>query len=413
MEEPINFFYHHICHICKLKLPTIKTCSGCRLVSYCSQMHQKEDWKYHKSLCLCVRNFLKKHNLKGLFVTLTENFIEWRKTTLSLTCAVELVLNRPLMAYEKQMFFFPDVCPVCFIANFDRYHTCQRCHCVTYCSEEHKRLHFRKHETDCLPFKICYEVDKICYESQLSKVNFDLPQGDIVFSDSMEDFLNNNFTNSPDFSKTLLSEHFSGALSILFAISASQSICKKNELTIHIIGASNYEQSVLMTIEILFHRFSHLRKLNLTLIGPELSDNYLEPVLCGKCDNIRKLIVHKEKKLYHQYNKHRTYMNPDLIISYNCGFSEVINSNNNPWQESIVDIWNLKQVLFAFTSYTKSEAKADFSLVLGNKPETKGGLKLLMNSFPNPFKSLRPYRNWECFDCTFFYNNHFIGMIEV
>ncbi|XP_066907715.1 uncharacterized protein [Halyomorpha halys] len=414
MEKPNDFFYHHICHICKIKLPTIKTCSGCRLISYCSQMHQKEDWKHHKSFCLCVRNYLKEHNLKSLFVAPSENADEWKTNILSVMCAVELDLERPLRAFEKQMFFYPDVCPVCYVTNLETNHYCENCHCVKYCSEEHKILHLNKHETDCSTFKICYEIDKICFESQLSEVNLDVPHcNGLKFPDSMEDFLSDYFPNSPDVSKIILSEHYSGALSLLSVINSSKNICWKNELNIHIIGASDYEQSVLMTIEILFHRFSNLEKLNLSLIGPEICENYLEPVLCEECNKVKKLTIYKEKKLYHHYWKHSACAAPDVIFSYNCGFSEVMNPEENSWTESINDIWNMKNVMFAFTSYTESEAKTDFSLVLDKKPETKVGIEFPMVSCQNPFKSLRPYRNPEFFESIFFYNNYYITMIEL
>ncbi|KAF8992051.1 hypothetical protein BDQ17DRAFT_1413515 [Cyathus striatus] len=48
--------------------PTLKNCSGCRQIKYCSKECQKADWKRHKSEC---RSSLQEHNIQPSHVTLS------------------------------------------------------------------------------------------------------------------------------------------------------------------------------------------------------------------------------------------------------------------------------------------------------------------------------------------------------
>ena len=107
------------------------------------------------------------------------------------------------------------------------------------------------------------------------------------------------------------------------------------------------------------------------------------------------------------------FIAPNIIVSNYCGFSEFINSINDTWKETIKYIWNFNNILLAFTSYTKSEAITDLSLVMETKPKEKDALKLKEISCRNPFKSLRPYRNWESFDSAVFYNNNYITLVQL
>jgi hypothetical protein len=44
------------CAVCGNTTGSLKQCSGCGKVRYCSQEHQKQHWKTHKRVC--------KHNIK-------------------------------------------------------------------------------------------------------------------------------------------------------------------------------------------------------------------------------------------------------------------------------------------------------------------------------------------------------------
>ena len=187
MEGDMNFFYHHVCHTCKIYLPTINRCSACKLVSYCSLLHQKQNWTFHKHLCKYIQNILKEGNIRSIFDSTVEK--DWKLSRLSVICAIELKL-RPLKVFEKQMFLFPNVCPVCYFSNQDKKYTCRQCNYITYCSFEHQSQHLKRHTKECLPLKTCYEIDKLYFVSKLNPLEFEIPCCETITTlENMDSFL--------------------------------------------------------------------------------------------------------------------------------------------------------------------------------------------------------------------------------
>lgn len=58
-----NNFNPYRCNICfylrrPQKTSSLKSCSDCMLISYCSVDHQRMDWKTHKSFCKQIKTIL-------------------------------------------------------------------------------------------------------------------------------------------------------------------------------------------------------------------------------------------------------------------------------------------------------------------------------------------------------------------
>lgn len=55
-----------------------------------------------------------------------------------------------LTHFDYNQFFHPNVCHVCKLTAQDRLILCDRCNMISYCSEEHRRLHRPHHEELCI-----------------------------------------------------------------------------------------------------------------------------------------------------------------------------------------------------------------------------------------------------------------------
>ncbi|XP_032681484.1 uncharacterized protein LOC116848942 [Odontomachus brunneus] len=56
---------------------------------------------------------------------------------------------KALQPYEYNMFFNPNVCHVCKLRMKGDLILCNRCHMISYCSEEHKKVHLKEHSYIC------------------------------------------------------------------------------------------------------------------------------------------------------------------------------------------------------------------------------------------------------------------------
>lgn len=62
----------------------------------------------------------------------------WRQFRVRAILTCEAIMRRSLALYEREVFFFPQACRVCFQAKADGMIPCERCWNVAYCSEQHR-----------------------------------------------------------------------------------------------------------------------------------------------------------------------------------------------------------------------------------------------------------------------------------
>ena len=62
----------------------------------------------------------------------------WRQFRVRAILMCEATLRRRLELYEREVFFFPQACRVCFQAKADGMIPCEKCWNVAYCSEQHR-----------------------------------------------------------------------------------------------------------------------------------------------------------------------------------------------------------------------------------------------------------------------------------
>lgn len=176
MEDTIyNNFNATRCNVCftratehRLTLVGIKLryCKGCRLIGYCGEQHQKEDWKHHKDFCRVVTKVLTIRKIDHILDVRTECPRIVGGTRRDLECAISLaecliisMLQRNLKTHEYMMLRFPNICRVCLDYDTTKLKACESCHQVLYCSEEHRLQDVDRHGRWCQLYRVNLLLD--------------------------------------------------------------------------------------------------------------------------------------------------------------------------------------------------------------------------------------------------------------
>ncbi|KAK9511053.1 hypothetical protein O3M35_005701 [Rhynocoris fuscipes] len=406
---PHYIFYHHICQWCYCSGDFLKKCASCRLVSYCTSEHQKYDWKIHKYLCQTVTKLNNTMKI-SLFNFRGNTQKEWNEHRTKVMVFIELLLRRKLNVFERQMILFPNVCTVCYQYN-TVFLPCINCRCNFYCCEEHMITNKAEHEENCKALKLCFDVDLFLIKCNRSSIrNIDCNSLlKKTFPSSIDEFLEGACKGILE--KCLASEEISFIFSLLYGLIK----CNKNELynlnvfNVHILGCNEHENNILKFVEIFFHWFPQLNKVNLVMIGPDC-DTSSNDVINNDYKNGKTSAIKKIKNLYHEYIKESDFEHPNIVVAFNCGFAEFNNSTQDTWGKTIDCLMKMDKVILVITSYTQVEAENDISRVINGSDKIEK-LDVIINADKNPFRSLRPHRDWESHSV--FYLNNFISVLYI
>lgn len=425
------FFYSTICHICKATpdtCSTLKRCGGCKMVSYCGISHQKKHWKQHKPLCQCIQSMLKTQNQVTLFDEVNESTDpkQWRDVRVSKMVLFEITVGRKLSTDEEQMFLFPRVCGVCKNAKQDELIDCQECYSVSYCSAEHRANDRGHHNKVCSLLRFCLSMDIYIYGgNQLPFVNFPAQKTLKKLPATMDEFIKNYILetqigpliydkNDPK-THALLSEYFTCSLTILYSLEKIANIIECNnmaQLTIHLVGASAFETSLLKRWEALFHWIPHLKFCCLIFVGPNIGEHVEDDynALCDECEKAGRKMKHMYwRATYHEYVTSKSFQTPDLIVSFNCGVHEYDGSENDSWKPSVPFLVSCKDTPLIVTSYTKEEAEKDLEVI----KQQGRNCSVLVRAEKNPFGSQRPYRDWASDESAgVFFQNNYLSILK-
>lgn len=192
----------------------------------------------------------------------------------------------------------------------------------------------------------------------------------------LNDFKRNEIQN-------YMSEHLTRPLTVIYAL---EKIRHPNEqiMTIHVIGANNYEEVSQSSWEVLFHWLPNLISLKIVLIGPECSNVNNQIQLCKICvGNSRKLFVESHGLLYNDYWMTDSFTKPNVIVAFNASLKMY-----NTWIESLQLLAKVN-CPFILTTYSKIEIDSDHEIML----QIFGHVARYTFRGKNPFASLRPYRD--------------------
>lgn len=228
-------------------------------------------------------------------------------------------------------------------------------------------------------------------------------------------------TSQPDYERFASICNHSNIATLLFVILKVQSTFQER-LIVHIVGV-NTEISLFTESEcwLLFHWLPHVQRIELFFIGPELPTS--------SCTEFQYSVGESagcKKSIFLQYNRQNYeefwssksrggLPSPNAVICFNSGFSEFegIPLQPNPWRPALVlMLKNHKGIPIAFTSYVKLEAKSDLCLLRSIAEENNIKIETLIDGVRNPYRDMRPYRNWENSDeDEIFYCNGYLNAV--
>lgn len=315
------------------------------------------------------------------------------------------------------MIDFPKICNICREYDPKKLTDCSKCEGVSYCSDNHKDLDATNHSQICDFLKIIYTF-RIEFETS-SKLTLNASIIPKTFPSNLLEMLQTFTkqsireipTTQAEFNRLSELSQFSFAATILYGLETLDLRTKSMKSSIvHIVGSSEKELNDFNeNIKIILASFlPKVEILNLIFIGPELPQNLHNSYHHG---NLKINLLFK-KGFYHEIIP-CFQETPDLIISFNCGFSEFEKSGNNTWRKSIDSMIDFVNVPLVFSSYTKKESNFDLEVVKKRCEVKDADWEELFGEFGkrNPFRDFRPMRNWDSEDDEAVYFSN--GVIQI
>ena len=146
--------------------------------------------------------------------------------------------------------------------------------------------------------------------------------------------------------------------------------------------------------EIIAHELPHLKHLNLVFIGDECPLAELPRDFTYKSKEIQQNRKETPElriryvlidKLYQDYAKNNSYIEPDFVVALDCGFKFYPS-----WKKAIPHMVRPSGAALIFTEFNEKDCQDNLDIV---KKENGGGnLQIVNPPQRNPFQSLRPVR---------------------
>ncbi|XP_049827684.1 nascent polypeptide-associated complex subunit alpha, muscle-specific form-like [Schistocerca gregaria] len=417
-----NTFLATTCHVCKesKQREVMKVCEQCHLMSYCSEEHQKSDWSAHKDLCQAVSEMCKERGTDNLYAPAVglsaEEYRGYRMNAL-LECSA--ILNRQLEPYEQEIILYPNVCHTCHLPSAANLHTCESCSMVSYCSPEHRPPN---HDVWCHDLQLYKSL--IIYQSRNGVINPQLPvflpeSFQPLSGDMQSDLLKlSGSVDASPLERAVLSEIATGPLTALFALQKSNKVSGTTEkLVVHFVGAEwSFEMERADKWEaFLLHLIPSLKALVLVFVGPEVCSLPPEArgllqkqsTLCPQCQEKGRTVemVIPPQTFYHEYVASQDYIPPTIICAYNAGLYRPNGHKDiDSWSDTVTALLRDPSVPVAVTSYTAEEVLKDAERLQHHR-----ALNFVLPPSQNPYRSLRPNRNFASDDVTpVIFKNYYI-----
>lgn len=400
-------------------------CSRCKLITYCGQPHQKHDWPNHKEFCRAIHKLLKSRNaphildysgrpIKGVTKA------EFHSNRATIKAAVHLQLQRDLGDEEREMLWFPKICASCYEYNPKLLSPCQQCECEFFCrgvdDEAHREARQFHLDKSCRHLQVYYNFstegfNELPFEVPLSS----MMAANVAFPNNLFELINRSTNEQWPVNPKTQTEYdsfsavcnFSCIATLLYVLIETATV-HMDVLCVHIIGV-HCDIALFTENEcwLLFRWLpTNIRHICLHFIGPELRLDTEEPteyeydttdLVCPQ----KKVSLHTYKQKYELCAE--LLPKPHCIIAYNCGFVEFFDEDNaapankkNTWDPALKMMVDLhKNVPIAFTSYVRTEAKMDLLCLRAIAQRDNGDeLDVIVQERRNPYRDLKPYRNW-------------------
>ncbi|XP_043468126.1 uncharacterized protein LOC122502246 [Leptopilina heterotoma] len=149
-------FYPNACFICQAT-DDLKRCSRCKMISYCSEVHQMDHWPEHKDLCKTIHAMMKEEGVSHLYEKLRGCDVHtWRKEKMRILEEIESrcpkLFENPNAAF---LLYFPRSCFVCYESRQTLLKNCPGCPVATFC-KDHPSSSI--HDKDCANLKKSFQL---------------------------------------------------------------------------------------------------------------------------------------------------------------------------------------------------------------------------------------------------------------
>lgn len=405
-----NIFLTYVCHVCKSLVSSsssLKKCSNCKMISYCSKEHQKEHWAAHKDLCKVISKISKQNGMTHLFgkaVGISPDEYRYYRSHCINKCEKEL--GRELYLWEREMICFPQVCHTCYESDTQKLTTCQKCHHVSYCKLSHLKT---DHDIWCKEFQVYRDITLYqCHHGIIQPLLPDtsLQQYAPLTGDMKTFLLNTNTVGEKSLelhrlNLVALSDIATCPLTVLFSLQQCNFHLETTEtLTIHLVGAEmQFEVDTLQKWELfLLHLIPSLTMLKVVFIGPELKteSKFIRTLgknkTCMKCNTTGRMVNYEFwKTLYHKFVMSFDYQKPDLICAFNAGLYRLTDfEGKDTWSPTIKAMLKEPDIPVVVTEYTQKELPFDIK----RTQNIIDSLEIITPPTRNPFASLKPSLNF-------------------
>jgi len=404
-----NIFLTYVCHVCKSlasSSSSLKKCSNCKMISYCSKEHQKENWAAHKDLCKVISKICKQNSMTNLFgkaVGISPDEYRYYRSHCINKCEKEL--GRELYLWEKEMICFPQVCHTCYESDTQKLTACQKCHHVSYCKLSHLKT---DHDIWCKEFQVYRDITlHQCHHGIIQPLLPDtsLQQYAPLTGDMKTFLLNTNTVGEKSelhrLNLVALSDIATCPLTVLFSLQQCNFHLETTEtLTIHLVGAEmQFEVETLQKWELfLLHLIPSLTMLKVVFIGPKLKteSKFIQTLgknkTCMKCNTVGRMVIYEFwRTLYHKFVMSLDYQKPDLICAFNAGLYRLTDfEGKDTWSPTIKVMLKEPDIPVVVTEYTQKELPFDIQ----RTQNIVDSLEIITPPTRNPFASLKPSLNF-------------------
>ncbi|XP_050321837.1 uncharacterized protein LOC126754031 [Bactrocera neohumeralis] len=424
----------------------LQKCSGCQLVLYCSQQHQRLDWPLHREFCRGIRKIMNTYKIKHPFLLSGQphNIFTMERAILQVKYLLKTNLKRKLEFHEEELTSFPAHCEVCY--SFEGLRSCNRCFGTSYCSSQHAAEDLERHKKRCSQLQIYYcpyKVQARIYPDnllgELGKRVPDLLKTDIsgaieyIFSKKLPAKPTASMENYQTFATV---GDFSCIGTILFALQfIDVDTVNAKKFIIFILGATVEQDFWFLQIHTkwFFLQYPNFTRLELYFIGPDVLGAAKRECTFNYKGADRTVLYVSHRMLFQDFAKTNS-IKPSIICIFNCGFSEHAPetieeqkeqsllgvpgdscASKDTWSGGILQLIKSHNTPIIFTSLTRVEADLDFCAVkrvaLRNGIETR--IERIFDVKVNPYRDIRPLRNWqrENDDDIFYRNGYVQGFI--
>ncbi|XP_076641738.1 uncharacterized protein LOC143352781 [Halictus rubicundus] len=428
--KPRFVFVSSLCAVCLDRSKVL--CEHCRMVSYCSPAHRDRRSREHRDLCEALAEI--RASIASTVPVDSNHRLDaeqYRVFRLRLLAILESRCGRPLQLWEREIVLYPRVCRVCrgFGENLI---CCAACGMECFCPghrEEHgkwceefrvlRRCLSLQHKHGCVEPKIPRRKrrESVVDENRerVSDIGFDelmrRVYGDCSYYREMDSC-----------TYSMLSQLCTIPLTTLYAMEISRSEWRdKPELAVHVLGAEFQFEGVNLHVweRMFLHLLPKLKKLRVTLVGPELQLPSGVPVhllsrvkLCSECKAAGRVVVvrYRPNTLYHEMSRTEGVAEkPDIVCAFNPGlYRRTGFAGKDTWPETIREFSKMRTPVVV-TSYTEQEIFWEIDRIKSIDRE----VDVLLEPRRNPFASIKPDRNFVS-DHTnpLIYKNYYVTVVE-